>query len=116
MDEDSTKWPTLACILIFFLQRGGILQKNLFIFGHGQNCPDCPLRPALFSWTHTRLFTELAQFGLGVKMSVGMSTFHVIFFASTECNSTMDWCRASIGLAWSPKNGEVFQNGFFCCL
>ena len=23
----------------------------------------------------------------------------------------MDWCGASVTLAWSPKNGEVFQNG-----
>ena len=34
-----------------------------------------------------------------------MSPFHAICFAS------VDWCGASFALAWSPKNGEVFQIG-----
>ena len=38
---------------------------------------------------------------------------HAIFFAWTgaERLSSVDWCGASLALAWSPKNGEVFRIG-----
>ena len=42
-----------------------------------------------------------------------MSPSHAIFFAWTgaERPSSVDWCGASLALAWSPKNGEVFRIG-----
>ena len=40
-----------------------------------------------------------------------MSPSNAIFFAWTgaEHPLSVDWCGASLALAWSPKNGEVFQ-------
>ena len=42
-----------------------------------------------------------------------MSPSHASFFAWTgaERPLSVDWCIASLPLAWSPKNGEVFQIG-----
>ena len=38
-----------------------------------------------------------------------MSTF-LRPLTGAERHSSMDWCGASVALAWSPKNGEVFRN------
>ena len=39
-----------------------------------------------------------------------MSPSHVFFFAWTgaERPLSLDWCGASLAIAWSPKNGEDF--------
>ena len=42
--------------------------------------------------------------------------FFIYFFflrpwTGTERHLSMDWCEAPVALTWSPKNGEVFQNG-----
>ena len=59
------------------------------------------------------------RFGLVVAMCIyiclSVCPLFVKFFlrlwTGAERHSSMDWCGASVALAWSPKNGEVFQNG-----
>ena len=62
----------------------------------------------------------LGRFGLVVAMSICLSVylsvpFHIIFvlppWTGAEGHLSMDWCGASVALAWSPKNRDVFQNG-----
>ena len=45
---------------------------------------------------------------------VTLSPSHAIFlgpWTGAERHSSEDWCGASLALAWSPKNGDVFRNG-----
>ena len=58
----------------------------------------------------------LGRFGLVVAMSIYLLPvpLQVNFlrpWTGVEGHSSMDWCGLSVALAWSPKNGELFQNG-----
>ena len=71
----------------------------------------------LLSYVDFHRIGPLGRFGLVVAMPVRVSVCLSVPFpcnflrpwTGADCPSSVDWCGASLALAWSPKKGEVFR-------